>query len=139
MFIFSAPYRLFSTIWEKNGVRGECATRAAIPANPTWLFDRKINNAGQTIIAKSSRQEKTSCTTNILPCTGWINISRNQSVTSRLETSQYRDFPQFFESIGLGLEIFGLEKKSRYRSRKYLVSKKSLSNDLKNLVSKKSQ
>ena len=50
----------------------------------------------------------------------------SQSVTSRLETSRYRDFSQFFESIGLGLENFGLEKKSRYRSRKYLVSKKSL-------------
>ena len=71
-----------------------------------------------------------------------------QSVTSRLETSRYRDFSQFFESIGLGLKnfglekksrcrfrkkvsvsvskTFGLEKKSRYRSRKYLVSKKSL-------------
>ena len=47
-----------------------------------------------------------------------------QSVTSRLETSRYRDFSQFFESIGLGLENFGLEKRSRYRSRKYLVSKK---------------
>ena len=33
-----------------------------------------------------------------------------QSVTSRLETSRYRDFFQFFESIGLGLESFGLEK-----------------------------
>ena len=66
-----------------------------------------------------------------------------QSVTSRLETSRYRDFSQFFESIGLGLEnfglekkvsvsvskifslkkkvskIFGLEKKSRYRSQKF--------------------
>ena len=30
------------------------------------------------------------------------------------------------KSLGLGLENFGLEKKSRYRSRKYLVSKKSL-------------
>ena len=40
-----------------------------------------------------------------------------QSVTSRLETSRYRDFSQFFESIGLGLENFGLEKKSWYRSR----------------------
>ena len=47
-------------------------------------------------------------------------------MTSRLETSRYRDFSQFFESIGLGLKNFGLEKKSRYRSRKYLVSKKSL-------------
>ena len=36
-----------------------------------------------------------------------------QSVTSRLETSRYRDFSQFFESIGLGLENLGLEKKSR--------------------------
>ena len=27
-----------------------------------------------------------------------------QSVTSRLETSRYRDFSQFFESIGIGLE-----------------------------------
>ena len=33
-----------------------------------------------------------------------------QSVTSRLETSRYRDFSQFFESIGFGLENFGLEK-----------------------------
>ena len=44
-------------------------------------------------------------------------IAVNQSVTSRLETSRYQDFSQFFESIGLGLENFGLEKKSRYRSR----------------------
>ena len=63
-----------------------------------------------------------------------------QSVTSRLETSRYRDFSQFFESIGLGLENFGLEKKSRYRSRKYLVSKKSLSIGLENFgLKKKSQ
>ena len=53
----------------------------------------------------------------------------NQSVTSRLETSRYRDFSQFFESIGLGLENFGLEKKSR----KYLVSKKSLGIGLENI------
>ena len=59
---------------------------------------------------------------------GWY-----QSVTSRLETSRYRDFSHFFESIGLGLENFGLEKKSRYRSRKYLVSKKSLGIGLKNI------
>ena len=44
-------------------------------------------------------------------------------MTSRLETSRYRDFSQFFESIGLDLENFGLEK-SRYWSQKYLVSKK---------------
>ena len=73
-----------------------------------------------------------------------------QSVTSRLETSRYRDFSQFFESIGLGLENFGLEKKSRigleniwsqkkswYRSRKDLVTKKSLSIGLKNFGLKK--
>ena len=47
-------------------------------------------------------------------------------MTSRLETSRYRDFSQFFESIGLGLENLGLEKKVLYRSRKYLVSKKVL-------------
>ena len=73
-----------------------------------------------------------------------------QSVTSRLETSRYRDFSQFFESIGLGLENLGLEKKSRigleniwsqkkswYRSRKDLVSKKSLSIGLENFGLKK--
>ena len=61
-----------------------------------------------------------------------------QSVTSRLETSRYRYFSQFFESIGLGQENLGLEKKSRYRSRKYLVSKKSLSISLENIWFKKS-
>ena len=61
----------------------------------------------------------------------------NQSVTSRLETSRYRDFSQFFVSIGLSLENFGLEKKSRYRSRKYLVSKKSLGIGLENIWSRK--
>ena len=73
-----------------------------------------------------------------------------QSVTSRLETSRYRDFSQFFESIGLGLENLGLEKKSRigleniwsqkksrYGSRKDLVSKKSLSIGLENFGLKK--
>ena len=50
----------------------------------------------------------------------------SQSVTSRLETSRYRDFSQFFESIGLGLKNFGLEKKSQYRSRKVFGLKKSL-------------
>ena len=64
----------------------------------------------------------------------WCHI---QSVTSRLETSRYRDFSQFFESIGLGLENFSLEKKSRYRSRKYLVSKKSLGIGLENIWSRK--
>ena len=57
-------------------------------------------------------------------------ITIEQSVTSRLETSRYRDFSQFFESIGLGLE-----KKSQYRSRKYLVSKKSLGIGLENIWS----
>ena len=42
-----------------------------------------------------------------------------------------------FESISLGLENFGLEKKSWYRSRKYLVSKKSLGIGLKNIWSQK--
>ena len=54
------------------------------------------------------------------------DFEHKQSVTSRLETSRYRDFSQFFESIGL-------EKKSRYRSRKYLVSKKSLGMGLENI------
>ena len=36
------------------------------------------------------------------------------------------------------LKIFGLEKKSRYRSRKYLVSKKSLGISLENFGLKKS-
>ena len=61
-----------------------------------------------------------------------------QSVTSRLETSRYRDFSQFFESIGLSLENFGLEKKSRHRSREYLVSKKSLGIGLEKFGLKKS-
>ena len=55
-----------------------------------------------------------------------------QSVTSRLETSRYRDFSHFFESIGLGLE-----KKSRYWSRKYLDPKKSLGIGLENIWSRK--
>ena len=50
-----------------------------------------------------------------------IKGGRGQSVTSCLETSRSRDFSQFFERIGLGLENFGLEKKSRYRFRQYLV------------------
>ena len=48
-------------------------------------------------------------------------VISNQSVTSRLETSQYRDFFHFFESFSIGLDKFGLEKKSRYRFRKILV------------------
>ena len=69
--------------------------------------------------------------------TSYLSQTPQQSVTSRLETSRYRDFSQFFESIGLGLENFGLEKKSRYRSRKYLVSKKSLGIGLENIWSRK--
>ena len=42
--------------------------------------------------------------------TKYVRCTPHQSVTSRLETSRYRDFSQFFESIGLGLENFGLEK-----------------------------
>ena len=64
----------------------------------------------------------------------WL-VGCKQSVTSRLETSRYRDFSQFFESIGLGLKHFGLEKKSRYRSQKYLVLKKSLNIGLENIWS----
>ena len=40
----------------------------------------------------------------------FLFVCVSQSVTSRLETSRYRDFSQFFESIGLGLKNFGLEK-----------------------------
>ena len=56
-----------------------------------------------------------------------------QSVTSRLETSRYRDFSQFFESIDLGLENFGL-KKSLGIGLENFGLKKSLSNDLKKFV-----
>ena len=66
-------------------------------------------------------------------CQRMYTGASTQSVTSRLETSRYRDFSHFFESIGLGLKNFGLEKKSRYRSRKYLVSKKSLGIGLENI------
>ena len=41
------------------------------------------------------------------------SICETQSVTSRFETSRYRDFSHFFESIGIGLEkslSIGLEK-----------------------------
>ena len=79
------------------------------------------------------------CDDDILQSVFLLHIFEGQSVTSRLETSRYRDFSQFFESIGLGLglENFGLEKKSRYRSRKYLVSKKSLGIGLENIWSRK--
>ena len=73
-------------------------------------------------------------------------------MTSRLEQSRYPDLSHFCESIGIGLKnfglekkvsvsvskIFSLEKKSRYRSQKYLVSKKSLGIGLENFGLKKS-
>ena len=59
-------------------------------------------------------------------------------MTSRLETSLYQDFSQCFQSIGLGLKILGLEKKSRYRSQKYWSQKKSVSIGLENFGLKKS-
>ena len=70
-----------------------------------------------------------------------LNLKRchQQSVTSRLETSRYRDFSQYFESIGLGLENFGLEKKVSVSVSKTLVSKKVSVSVSKILVSKKSQ
>ena len=72
-----------------------------------------------------------------------------QSVTSRLETSRYRDFSQFFESIGLGLEKslgiglenFGLKVSvsvSKIVVSKIVVSKKSLGISLENVGLKKS-
>ena len=59
-------------------------------------------------------------------------------MTSRLETFRYRDFSQFFESIGRGLENFGLKKKSRYRSRHIWSQKESRYRSRKHLVLKKS-
>ena len=56
-----------------------------------------------------------------------------QSVTSRLETSRYRDFSQCFESIGLGLESFGLEKKVSVSVSKIFSLKKSLGIGLENI------
>ena len=44
------------------------------------------------------------CGDDILQSVFLLHIFEGQSVTSRLETSRYRDFSQFFESIGLGLE-----------------------------------
>ena len=38
------------------------------------------------------------------------NHCNDQSVTSRVETSRYRDFSYFFESIGISLKKFGLKK-----------------------------
>ena len=67
-------------------------------------------------------------------------------MTSRLETSRYQDFSQFFGlSVSKVLALkkslgIGLKKKSRYRSQNYLVSKKTLGIDLKNFgLEKKSR
>ena len=63
-----------------------------------------------------------------LPCGESLDNKRRGSTSIRSvgrllnQTSRYRDFAQFFESIGLGLENFGL--------------KKSLNNDLKKYFSK---
>merc|ERR1712107_111040 len=59
-----------------------------------------------------------------------------QCVTSRLETSRYRDFSQFFESIGLGLQNLGLEKKSRI-GLENIWSQKSLGIGLEKIWSRK--
>ena len=87
--------------------------------------------------ARQGRPEKGGSQAPLLQTKFWLSFGAyphaRQSVTSRLETSRYRDFSQFFESIGLGLENFGLEKKSRYRSQIYLVSKKSLGIGLENI------
>ena len=56
-------------------------------------------------------------------------------MTSRLETSRYRDFSQFFKSICLGLENFGLEKSLGIGLENFGL-KKRLRNDLKKLFSK---
>ena len=61
----------------------------------------------------------------------------NQSVTSCLETSRYRDFSQFFESISLSLENFGLKKKVSVSVSKIFSLKKSLGIGLKNIWSQK--
>ena len=58
-------------------------------------------------------QKKTlSC---ILPSRKWHLVSRLLGIET---------FFQLFESIGIDLDKFGLEKKSQYQSRKILVSKK---------------
>ena len=62
----------------------------------------------------------------------------HQSVTYRLETSRYRDFSQFFESIGLGLKNFGVKKKVSISVSKIFGLKKSLGIGLENFGLKKS-
>ena len=59
-------------------------------------------------------------------------------VTSRLNTSRYRDLFHFFENINIDLDKLGLEKKSQYQSQKILVSTKSLNIGLENFDLKKS-
>ena len=54
-------------------------------------------------------------------------------MTSRFETSQFRDFFHFFEGIGISLNKFGLEKVSVSVSKKSSL-KKSLCVSLKILV-----
>ena len=58
-----------------------------------------------------------------------------QSVTSRPETSRYQDFSHVFESIGMSLENFGIEKSLSFGLKnevvsEFFVSKKSISIDL---------
>ena len=65
------------------------------------------------------------------------NSPYNQSVTSRLETSRYRDFSQFFESIGLSLENFGLKKSLGIGLENIWFQKKSLDIGLKIIWSRK--
>ena len=72
--------------------------------------------------------------------------NRGQSVTSRLETSRYRDFSQFLrvsvsvlkilvskKSLGISLENIWSRKKVLVSVSKILVSKKSLGIGLENI------
>ena len=71
---------------------------------------------------------------------GLKKVSVSVSKTFGLKKkSRYRSWKYLVskKSLGLGIENFGLEKKSRYRSRKYLVSKKSLGIGLENIWSRK--
>ena len=68
---------------------------------------------------------------------GFTLFLRIRGVTSRVETSRYRDFSQFFESISLGLENILSRKKVSVSVSKTLVSKKVLVSVSKILVSKK--
>ena len=68
---------------------------------------------------------------------GFTLFLRIRGVTSRVETSRYRDFSQFFESIGLGLKNFGLEKSLCIGLQNFGLKQVSVTTS-KNLVSKKS-